>query len=650
MKKTKLFLLLVFICITLSFFSGVYANTSVTYFDVKDDNIVQSTDGLMIEQNYDGSITTITANAKYDTETKIYTNAVVFTAKSTGVYTIDVEGLTRYEGQDICYVLTNSSGQNVRLAAYYDENSKEYVTFSDKNEFSKTSIDVILVAGETYKISLSSYASKPGEIPKETTFGNLKYYTYADTANNDENYKITLKVNNTANNISNLYQSDIASSRCSNQHLPMQIMENPLEQYKMPDGATASFDGYGVDDGVSDIADALEEYVVSPFEETICELLLIVGDAAVSLISEVVGEEVTITKLVYNQIDAVNPNFFDSEVSSKGITANVKSAVSNWFDVFKLIAIAMYLVTLLVIGLRVLLSSTNKGIDKLKQMSLQWLKGLAYLVIVPYIIKYALLLNEALVGMLRESSNVSEDYQIGSVIGTTTDEWSIEEIEFRSPEYVSKHTGNVAFGSDEATHTYISRITTYEQNLDLMRIMRAYAGVTKKFVYIIIWFILIGQLMAFVYFYYKRFFMIAFLIAVFPIICIFQAITIIQGGNPNELESWRKELITNIFSQSIQAIIYTIITGICISVVKIDINSSVNLNWIVIILAINFVSEGEKLLRKIINSIGSGSSAGGVGESAQGVKGIYGKTKQGVNMVKTEKKPKKKSDDDDDDE
>ena len=257
MKKTKLFLLLVFICITLSFFSGVYANTSVTYFDVKDDNIVQSTDGLMIEQNYDGSITTITANAKYDTETKIYTNAVVFTAKSTGVYTIDVEGLTRYEGQDICYVLTNSSGQNVRLAAYYDENSKEYVTFSDKNEFSKTSIDVILVAGETYKISLSSYASKPGEIPKETTFGNLKYYTYADTANNDENYKITLKVNNTANNISNLYQSDIASSRCSNQHLPMQIMENPLEQYKMPDGATASFNGYGVDDGVSDIADAL---------------------------------------------------------------------------------------------------------------------------------------------------------------------------------------------------------------------------------------------------------------------------------------------------------------------------------------------------------------------------------------------------------
>lgn len=380
----------------------------------------------------------------------------------------------------------------------------------------------------------------------------------------------------------------------------------------------------------------LETYVMNPFEETICELMLAIGDFIIKILNDIVGEEVTITALVYNQIDAVNPNFFDDSVSGSGITADIKILIEKWYDVLKLIAISVYVLALLAISLHILLASTGNGMSKAKSLLLEWFKAICYLVFIPYLIKYAFMVNDALVEMLREEGGASE-YKLGTTFGNP-DEWSVEEIEYRSPEYVSRFTGTLAFGSEEATEGYVKKIPDYEQNLDLMRLMRAYAGATLKFVYAVIWYILLGQLIVFIVQYYKRYFIIAFLIVMFPLVCIFYGVSIARGKKGTEMGKWMRELFSNIFTQTVHAIIYTIITGICISVVKADGGSSATINWIIIIVAINFVAEGEKILKKILGAMGD--TASGVDNTAQGIKGAYHGAKNTVKSAITGIKPK----------
>lgn len=608
MKKTRLAIILAAFCIILSFFSNIYA-AETPHFTIDDTNLVDYS-----TTNSNGDVV-ITAQANYN---DVKTGVITFVPKNTDVYNFNVEGIDRGAGEDLFYILHDSEGKYVRLAAYYDEKTGEYITFTDKNDSKQTNVDVLLIAGKTYTLSLPKGRGGPEFIVE----------SFVDASRPLQNYKITIKRNTSEHNVvSKVFQGSISSGKVTTvNNVSDADSEVPVDPYKMPEGVEAEFDDYDLGDGLKDTADTVAEYTINTLEEVISEMLLALGDFLVSIMNQIMGEEITITKLVYNQIDAVNPNFFDDSLIATGITANIKNVISDWYNVFKMIAIAIYLMVLLVIGLNILLSSTGDGISKAKELFTQWLKGIASLILIPYLIKYAFMLNEVLVEMLMETTDIPT-YSIGSGFSAAGD-WSLEEVEFRSPEYVSKYTGSVAFGSDEASESYMKKIETYEQNLDLMRIMRAYAGVTKKMIYVVIWYILIGQLILFIVQYYKRYFTIAFLIAMFPLVCIFHSISLAQGSAKGEMGSWVKELLTNIFIQFVHAIVYTVITGICVSVVKEDMQSSAALNWIIIILAINFVSEGEKLLRKIIGAMGS--TAEGAGQTGKGIKATYNKAKAGL--------------------
>lgn len=614
MKKTRLAIILVAFCIILSFFSGIYA-AETAQFSFNDTNLVECND-----TRGDGSVI-ITAQANYKDD-KV--GAITFVPKSTDVYSINVEGIDRGVGEDLYYTLRDSEGKYVRLAAYYDEETGEYISFTNRNDNTQTNIDVLLIAGKTYTLSLPEGRGGPEFLVE--SFVNEKHP--------QQNYSITIEPNTSEHNVvGKVFQGSTSSGKVTATGRLVDaeaFKEKTVDPYKMPEGVESKFDDYGLADLGEDVLETVGEYTVNTLEEVICELLLALGDFLINLMNDIMGEEVTITKLVYNQVDAVNPNFFDDSITATGITANIKNVVNDWYNVFKMIAIAIYLVVLLAIGINILLASTGDGMSKAKELLTQWLKGLAALVLIPYLIKYAFMLNEALVGMLMETANVPA-YTIGGGFSSSGN-WSLEEVEFRSPEYVSKYTGSIAFGSDEASEAYMKRVETYEQNLDLMRIMRAYAGITKKMIYVIIWYILIGQLILFIIQYYKRYFIIAFLIAMFPLVCIFHGISIAQGSSKGEMGSWVKEILTNIFIQFVHAIVYTVVTGICVSVVKEDLQSSAALNWIIIILAINFVSEGEKLLRKILGAMGG--TAEGSGQTGKGIKTAYNKARAGLRKAR----------------
>ncbi|MBR4111091.1 MAG: hypothetical protein IKK43_05340 [Clostridia bacterium] len=368
-------------------------------------------------------------------------------------------------------------------------------------------------------------------------------------------------------------------------------------------------------------------------DEAVTDLYLSVCDFATNMLNEIVGERVTIQKLLFNKTPSLDPNFFNEDLTINNATTEImRDQINNWYSFFMTLAIATYLIVLLGMGIKVVLGSTAGGMEKLKELAVKWLAGVLLLFLFPNVIlKYAFELNEGIVSMIAKNYN-GED-EAGTRIGTTEGEWSTEEIEFRSPEYVSRFTGSTNLGGHEANVIYQKSLDAYKSEADLARIMRAYAGITKKAIYAIIWMILFSQLIVLVIKYYKRYFIIAILFIVFPLVTMFYIIDILRGKTGQVFSAWAKEMFVNIFIQSVHAVIYAIIASVAISRVQADIKSSADkMNWIIIIVAINFISEGEKIIRKLLGvDTGTDKGIGGTGKAIKGkIQGAAGNIKRAI--------------------
>ncbi len=244
--------------------------------------------------------------------------------------------------------------------------------------------------------------------------------------------------------------------------------------------------------------------------------------------------------------------------------------------------------------------------------------------------KYAFDLNEAIISTIAQVYMGSGVEAVGNYVGRLSD-LRYDQIERRSPAYVKKSTYILSLGSQEATNAYINRLETYQQKGDMMRIMRALAGVTFYLIYVILWYIMIWQLLVFIYIYFKRYLMIAFLIAIFPITLFEYIVGIIKTGKQSGISEWSREFFTNVFLQTIHAITYGIITGVCMSQIRASMlgEGGIKLNWFLMLCAINFVFTGERILKSIMNA-GSAQSVVDADNVSKGARGGMGKIRNAV--------------------
>lgn len=362
------------------------------------------------------------------------------------------------------------------------------------------------------------------------------------------------------------------------------------------------------------------------FEGALSDLLIEIGDFFVNLMNKVVGEKVTMQNVVFNQVSSLDPNFFNKDLAVVNeTTALVREKVNEWYSFFMMLAIVAYLVVLLVIGIKIAVGSTASGLEKAKELATKWLVGVLILFLFPsLVLKNAFKVNEAIVKMISDQHGGNN--QVGTAIGNTEGEWANEEIEFRSPEYVSRFTGKSSLGGEDMNLIYQKALDSYRSGADMTRIMRAYAGITRKLIYVIIWYVLLTQLIVLIVLYYKRYFTIAFLIVIFPLVAMYYIIEIARGKNGQVFSEWSKEILVNIFIQTIHAIVYAIIASVAISRVQADIASGSDaMNWLLIIVAVNFITEGEKIVRKLVGV--DGKTAGAMGAMGQSIKNAPGKAK-----------------------
>lgn len=338
----------------------------------------------------------------------------------------------------------------------------------------------------------------------------------------------------------------------------------------------------------------------SPWEMAITDIGLTVGDFIMEYMTFLLKEEVTVQKIVYNQVEALNANFFERtpNASDAPATGVIREIVNEWYDILSQISIIIYMIALVAVGIRVLLGTATQKVEA-KELFFKWTIGIAIFFFFPYIMRYAFDLNEGIINTMQSMYGGSSTY-----LGDISDLRS-KEFELRSPEYTTRSTYLLTLGSEEATNAYIKNYQDYRDRGDMMRIIRALAGITGRIIYVIIWYLMMWQLLVFIYIYYKRYLMIAFLITIFPITIIEYVIGTVSTGKQSAITSWSKEFFVNVFLQSIHAVIYGIISSVVMNQVSAGLQTyGLNkMNWFLMIVAINFVFTAEKMLRDIISAV-----------------------------------------------
>lgn len=131
---------------------------------------------------------------------------------------------------------------------------------------------------------------------------------------------------------------------------------------------------------------------------------------------------------------------------------------------------------------------------------------------------------------------------------------------------------------------------------DVMTRLKQNAQSKNRLVYAIAWAILLFQMFAILFLYYKRLFAIIILIVIFPLVMSFYVIDKIGDGESQSLKMWLNEIIANCLVQVLHAAIYIILVNIGIEACEIDPDK----NWFILILTVCFLFPGERILRGIL--------------------------------------------------
>ena len=144
----------------------------------------------------------------------------------------------------------------------------------------------------------------------------------------------------------------------------------------------------------------------------------------------------------------------------------------------------------------------------------------------------------------------------------------------------------------------------------------------NKIILTVVYFILIGQTYVLLFAYYKRAFMIAFLITIFPLVAMSYAIDKLGDKKAQSFGIWFKEYTVNVIVQMFHAAVYYLIVNVSVNTFM----ESNGANWLFMILSVLFLFEGEKILRNIFNVKSSAGTMGDLATTGIAVMGVASQT------------------------
>ena len=247
-------------------------------------------------------------------------------------------------------------------------------------------------------------------------------------------------------------------------------------------------------------------------------------------------------------------DFISGEGQTEGL-ASVRKVIASWYKTLRLIAIVGFLSILIYTGIRIMLSSTAEDKAKYKEWIINWFIGLGILFCMHYIMSFIITViqqfNEGL-------SNTMQYIQVSST--------------------VTGIGGNIS--------------GTFNTNLiGLVRFCIQSDVSIFKLGYLIIYVMLTTYTLKFTFVYLKRVINMAFLTLIAPIVAFTYPLDKLSDGNAQGFSMWIKEYVFNALLQPMHFILYYILVGSSVVI------AAENPIYAIAVLA--FMSEGERLLRKI---------------------------------------------------
>lgn len=355
-------------------------------------------------------------------------------------------------------------------------------------------------------------------------------------------------------------------------------------------------------------------------ERIVTMIILALGDGILAMVSWAVGEPVTIDGVILGDVKKVSIDFWQDADGIGYMASILKDVVNQWYSVFTDIALAVYVMLLLIVGIKILFASTGAAKAKYKDILKDWVIGICMLLLFPYVMRMLVNINDILVAYVAEAGNAVRTKPIKLI----NDE-------------------NIAssFGSDDFVDQMLEDGENVNNPTNTMAYMRNLARTQGRIPLAIVYLILIFQLIVILWVYYKRAFMVAFLIIIFPLVAMTYTIDKMTKGlaHTNAFNTWFKEFFVNVFVQLFHAITY-------VTIVSAGVTAYIsNSNWFFMVLCISFLFQGEKILRKIFGVESAAGTMKDIGTSAMAAYAAMKKFAPKGN--KKQKKPLREQDGDD---
>ena len=365
--------------------------------------------------------------------------------------------------------------------------------------------------------------------------------------------------------------------------------------------------------------------------EWITELLIKLGDGILHIVIRSVGESVSFDRLVFNDVNRVSVDYWTKDSQTGSIKAIMSPVVSYWYNVFFRIAILVFFIYLVYIGIKIVLSDIGEKKAKYNELLLDWVIGVAILFLFPYVMKYIVQLNNGVVKTFANFQGyqgvAAGDLQDHSLEEAATNAW------YGNDEFVQHmgyRKGEAMIDVRQIASKTVYKVSTDEDKLEGAKETGEIGGKTKNDPTLaLVYLFLIGEMVVILVMYYKRAFMMAFLITIFPLVAMTYVIDKMGDKTAQTFNTWFKEYVINVVVQIFHALVYVLITG---PAINLYINDSGTIVFMIISLL--FFFEGEKILRNIF---GIKSSAGVVKDLAATGAMVWGTVTGAKNLLKRDK-------------
>lgn len=260
-------------------------------------------------------------------------------------------------------------------------------------------------------------------------------------------------------------------------------------------------------------------------------------------------------QLFFNKLQITDVNFFDLSIGADTVSYKIRTTVSGWFYVMRLISSAVLLLILIYVGIRMAISTVAEDKAKYKKMLFDWSASLALVFVLQYIIIFTVYANTAIINALER-------------VATNTD--------------ISGTINDIALNA--AVGIGINSITS-------------------AVVYCMLTLQVLGLLIAYI----NRMLKVAFLIIISPLISITYSIDKMGDGKSQALDTWLKEYVYTILIQPFHCIMYIGLIGVAFNLINNDGtdvfealgNYNQLANGILAILCVKFIKDAEEIVRKI---------------------------------------------------